>query len=419
MEIFKEAQKNFDYMVRIRRHMHEYPEMTGQEFETLEFIKKELDALGIEYVEVPDGGIVGQIHGGKPGKTVLMRADMDALPIQENTKNLCCDKLCVSKNDGISHACGHDSHTAMLLGEAKILNEHKDELNGNIVLCFERGEEGGGQIANLLPYIVETMKLPIDTCIATHVKWDVPAGQVSAEPGAVFSGGYGFAIRLKGLAGHGSRPDLAHSVLDCFNSIYNHMNMIRMKYVSPTDILTFSVGSVHCGTAMNIVPDELVFDGTIRTFNVAGAGASFMKQFKEVLEAECKLNQCTYEIISMKDPLFENYNNETCSEIARNAVKKYMGEEALAKAQPWMACESMQAYLKYWPGVITFTGIQNPKLGTGANHHTPEFDLDEKGMIYGAAAAIGYVVDFLNYEGEIPFTPYKGNIRELAARNIK
>lgn len=144
-----------------------------------------------------------------------------------------------------------------------------------------------------------------------------------------------------------------------------------------------------------------------------------MKQFKEVLEAECKLNQCTYEIISMKDPLFENYNNETCSEIARNAVKKYMGEEALAKARPWMACESMQAYLKYWPGVITFTGIQNPELGTGANHHTPEFDLDEKGMIYGAAAAIGYVVDFLNYEGEIPFTPYKGNIRELAARNIK
>ena len=84
-----------------------------------------------------------------------------------------------------------------------------------------------------------------------------------------------------------------------------------------------------------------------------------------------------------------------------------------------MACESMQAYLKYWPGVITFTGIQNPEMGTGANHHTPEFDLDEKGMIYGAAAAIGYVVDFLNYEGEISFTPYKGNIRELAARNIK
>lgn len=418
MDIFKEAQNNFDYMVRIRRHMHEHPEMTGEEFETLKLIKSELDAMGIGYIEVPDGGIVGQIHGGKPGKTVLMRADMDALPIQENPRNLTCDKLCVSKNDGISHACGHDSHTAMLLCEAKILNEHRDELNGNIVLCFERGEEGGGQVKNLLPYIVETMKLPIDTCIATHVKWDVEAGTVSAEPGAVFSGGYGFNIRLKGTAGHGSRPDLAHSVLDCFNAIYNHMNMIRMKYVSPTDILTFSVGKVECGTAMNIVPDELTFAGTIRTFNVAGAGASFMKQFMDVVEAECKLNQCTYELISMKDPLFENYNNETCSEIARNAIKKYMGEEALAKTQPWMACESFQAYLKYWPGVITFTGIKNDSLGSGANHHTAEFDLDERGMIYGAAAAVGYVVDFLNYEGEIPFTPYEGNIRELSARNI-
>lgn len=127
-----------------------------------------------------------------------------------------------------------------------------------------------------------------------------------------------------------------------------------------------------------------------------------MKQFKEVLEAECKLNQCTYEIISMKDPLFENYNNETCSEIARNAVKKYMGEEALAKAQPWMACESMQAYLKYWPGVITFTGIQNPELGTGANHHTPEFDLDEKGMICGAAGSHRICGGLLKLRGRDP-----------------
>lgn len=418
MEILKEAQKQFDYMVGIRRRLHEHPEITGQEFETLEFIKKELGAMGIEYVEVPDGGIVGQIHGGKPGKTVLMRADVDALPIMESTRNLSCEKLCVSKNDGVSHACGHDAHVAMLLGEAKILNEHKDELNGNIVLCFERGEEGGGQIKNLLPYIVEVMKLPIDTCIATHVKWDVEAGTVSAEPGPVFSGGYGFNIRLKGTAGHGSRPDLAHSVLDCFNSIYNHMNMIRMKYVDPTDILTYSVGTVSCGTARNIVPDELTFSGTIRTFNVEGAGASFMKQFMDVLEAECKLNHCTYELIDKKEPLFENYNNEKCSEIAKNAIKKYVGENALTATTPWMACESFQAYLKYWPGVITFTGIKNDKLGSGANHHTPEFDLDERGMIYGVAAALGYVKDFLDYEGEIPFKPFAGTIQNLVERNL-
>ena len=143
MEIFNEAKKQFDYMVRIRRQMHENPELTGKEYETLKLIKKELDDMGIDYIEVPDGGIVGQIHGGKPGKTVLMRADMDALPIQENSVNLTCSKLCVSGNAGVSHACGHDAHTAMLLGEARILNTHRDEINGTIVLCFERGEEGG------------------------------------------------------------------------------------------------------------------------------------------------------------------------------------------------------------------------------------------------------------------------------------
>ena len=161
MDILKLAQDNYDYAVKIRRHLHENPELTSFEFNTLELIKNELTSMGIEWVEVPNGGIVGQIHGGKPGKMVLMRADMDALPIQESEENLVGKKVCVSKVPGVSHACGHDMHTAMLLAEAKILNEIKDELNGDVVLCFERGEEGGGQVANLLPYIVEEMKLPI------------------------------------------------------------------------------------------------------------------------------------------------------------------------------------------------------------------------------------------------------------------
>lgn len=418
MDILKLAQDNYDYAVKIRRHLHENPELTSFEFNTLELIKAELTNMGIEWVEVPDGGIVGLIHGGKLGKMVLMRADMDALPIQESKQNLVGEKVCVSKVPGISHACGHDMHTAMLLTEAKILNEIKDELNGDVVLCFERGEEGGGQVANLLPYIVEEMKLPIESCVASHVKWDVEAGQVSAEPGAVISGGYGFRIKLHGLAGHGSRPDLGHSVLDCFHSIYAHMNMNRMKYVSPTEILTFSIGKVNCGTALNIIPDELTFEGTTRTFNIEGAGEPFMNQFKAVLEAECKLHHCTYEVISMKDPLFECYNNEKCAEIAQNAIRKYIGEEAVAKAQPWMACESMQAYLKYWPGVITFTGIKNDAMGTGANHHTPEFEVDDKGMIAGITAAIGYVIEFQNYEGEIPFKKFNGTIRDLSSRNF-
>ena len=151
MDILSEAKKNLDYTVRLRRQMHMYPEVTGKEFETVKFVDAELTKLGIEHVVVEDGGVVGQIHGKKPGKTVLLRADMDALPVEESEENVGHKKVCVSKNPGVCHACGHDAHTAMLLTEAKILNEHKEELNGNVVLCFERGEEAGGQIKNLLP----------------------------------------------------------------------------------------------------------------------------------------------------------------------------------------------------------------------------------------------------------------------------
>lgn len=418
MEILKESKKLFDYLVKVRRQFHANPELSGEEWETLKYIRKELDEMGIEYVEVEDGGIVGLIHGGEPGKTLLMRADVDALPIMENPKNLKGDKVCVSKNPGVSHACGHDAHAAMLLGEAKLLNAHKDELKGTIVLCFERGEEGGGQLRNLLPYIDEKMGLSIDGCVATHVKWDVPAGKVSVEPGAVIAGGIGFGFRLHGHAGHGSRPDAAHSVLDCFHAIYNHMNMIRMLHVAPNDILTFSVGTVQCGNAFNIIPDELTFEGSIRTYNVEDAGMPFMKQLIAAVEAECKLFGCTYEVINQKEPLFECYNNPTCSAIAKDAIKKHVGEDALIAAEPWMACESYQAFLKWWPGVITFTGIQSEKSGAGANHHTPEFDVDEEGMVYGVAAAVSYAVEFLDYEGEIPFKKFDGTLKNLVNRNL-
>lgn len=418
MEIFNEAKKNFDFAVQHRRYLHEHPEMTGLEFETVKYICKQLEALGIEYVEVEEGGVVGLIHGAKPGKTILLRADVDALPIVESKTNLSKEKVCISKNEGVCHACGHDAHTAMLLTEGKILNEHKNKLNGTVVLCFERGEELGGQIRNLLPYIVETMKIKIDGCMATHVKWDVEVGKVSVEPEAVMSGGYGFSIRLHGTTGHGSRPDMAHSTLDCFNAIYNHMNTLRMKHVAPTEILTFSIGMVECGTARNVVPDELTFGGTVRTFNVAGAGEPFMKQFLKVVEHECELCGCTYEILSLKEPLFECRNNDTCSAIAKEAIKKYIGEDALTKAEPWMASESYQAYLKLWPSILTFTGIKSEEAGSGAPHHTAEFDIDERGMVYGVAAALGYVVDFLNYEGEIPFEPWTGTLENIVNRNL-
>lgn len=418
MNILEEVKNNYEYMVAHRRHLHLHPEVTGEEVKTLRYIHEELERLGIEHVEVPDGGIVGFIHGGRPGKTVLLRADMDALPMEENPKNLCGDKICVSQNPGVSHACGHDAHTAMLLGEAKILMEHRQDMQGEIVLCFERGEEGGGQVKELLRYLVRDRKVPVDTCYATHVKWDVQSGTVAVQPGAVMAGAYGFEIRLTGQSGHGSRPDLGRSALDCFAAIYQDMNMLRMKYVSPYDILTFSIGTVQCGTKRNIVPEELTFAGTIRTFNVEGAGSPFMEKFLESVRKNAELFGCEWQVLHMPKPLYECYNNPACAQLARQAVEKTLGAGAVAKTLPWMASESMNMYLKLWPGVLSFTGILNEKQGSGANHHTPEFDVDEEAMITGAAAAIGYVEEFLACEEEIPFTPYTGTLDDLVERNL-
>ena len=418
MNILEEVKKNYEYMVAHRRHLHLHPEVTGEEVQTLSYIRSELKRLGIEHVEVADGGIIGFIHGARPGKTVLLRADMDALPIEENPRNLCGNKLCVSENPGVSHACGHDAHTAMLLGEAKILMEHRQELNGEVVLCFERGEEGGGQVKELLRYLVQERKVSVDTCYATHVKWDVKSGTIALSPGAVMAGAYGFEIRLTGQSGHGSRPDLGRSALDCFAAIYQDMNMLRMKYVSPYDVLTFSIGTVHCGTKRNIVPEELTFAGTIRTFNVEGAGTPFMEKFLESVRKNAELFGCGWEILHMPKPLYECYNSPACVRLARQGVERILGTEALAETLPWMASESMNMYLKLWPGVLSFTGIQSDEKGSGANHHTPEFDVDEEAMITGAAAAIGYVEEFLGYEGEIPFTPYTGTLDDLVERNL-
>lgn len=172
------AEKERDTVISLRRHFHENPELSQKEFRTMDFIEKFLHELGIETVRVPHGGVFGFIDSGRPGWTVLMRADIDALPIKEDPVNLSKERVCISQNDGVMHACGHDGHMAMLLTEAKILSLHKKEWEGKVVLMFEEAEEMGERgIAPMLRYLRDH-HIHVDTCFGTHVKWDLPAGKV-------------------------------------------------------------------------------------------------------------------------------------------------------------------------------------------------------------------------------------------------
>ncbi len=392
MDYLAKVNEEFDELVRLRRHFHENPECgPAEQLKTLEYIEKELDKLDIRHVRIVHGGVLGFIDGKKDGKTILLRSDTDALPIQEDPNNLAGPKFCVSKVKGVSHACGHDSHMAMLLVVAKLLKQKESCLKGSVILMFEESEEIELECEQICKYIEEN-NIHIDACYGNHVRWDIPVGKVMCSDGIAMHGLLAFEANIQGLNGHGSRPDLGHSTLDCFNLFYNSMNQMRMKLVAPDKRFTWSIGKVVCGTARNVIPDHLYFAGTAR-FSDTADGRNCFYEIKKMLDAACSVCDCTYTITPAQFLLpVKNYS--PCAKLAEKCICG-LGENVLYKGDAWMASETFSYMSNMYPSIYAFIGIKNEKLGSGDNHHTPKFDLDEKGMIYGVAAALSYVESFL------------------------
>ena len=412
------VQKNFEDLKAMHKHYHENPELSGKEFKTMENIEKTLDGYGIEHLRVENGGIFAWIDGNGEGKTILLRADIDALPIVEDEKNLAVKRGCISKNKGVMHACGHDGHISMMLMEAKLLNELKDQWPGKVIFMFEEGEEATTYIKPLLDYLELESDWHIDTCYATHVRWDIPAGQIAVLHGACMAGGFGFQIKIHGHGGHGSRPDLANSPIDCFTSYYHDLQAFRMRAISPLESITLSLGTVQAGDVYNVIPNDLFFAGSSRFFSYDNAGKILHDALLPMLDRACETYNCTYDVLHLANPLYEVYNNEVCADLAEKSITKYIGAEALAKAEPWMASETYALTTRLYPGLLTFTGIMNKDKGTGANHHTPEFDIDDDGLACGVTAAIGYVLDYLTEQPEIPFKRNIVSLDDLTSRNL-
>ncbi|MBQ1255112.1 MAG: amidohydrolase, partial [Clostridia bacterium] len=215
------AKQYEDYIIGLRRHFHEHPELTGKEFQTLLKVSSELEAMGIPYVEIPEGGILATLTGHTDnGKAVLLRADLDALAIWEPEENLNQKRVCKSQTPGVMHACGHDGHIAMLLGAAKLLQEQKDTFKGTVYLCFERGEEGGGNVRYILEYL-EREQVHIDSVYAAHLYAEMESGKIAINDGAMMACNMAFHVTIRGKGGHGSRPDLSNNPIDAFVDIYN------------------------------------------------------------------------------------------------------------------------------------------------------------------------------------------------------
>lgn len=408
-EILEEAKELRSYTIAVRRHLHENPELTSREFETVAFIVRELEHEQIGFWNIPDGGVLAWLDGDGEGQSVLLRADCDALPVAESERNTRYPKACVSKRPGISHACGHDAHTAMLLTAVKILKERRKQLHGRVYFLFERGEEGGNCIYYVMKEI-QRRKLSIDACYGLHTDTGIPVGKFAGRAGTVNSGNVNFEIRLIGKNGHGSRPDLANNPIDCFLTLGSAMKDLRMKYVSPDSPLTYTIGKVQSGEKRNIIPESLTFLGTVR-FHERSAGLSFKEKLRQLVEDISRAYGCKAEFVEFSGPSFPVYNEPETTAIGMEAAGELVGRENILETQVGMGSESFATLAAFYPSSFFRVGVRNEEKGITASAHQPDFDLDEEGLPYGAALYAQLAIRFLERKREFPkgFAEFEGD----------
>lgn len=393
-DFLNECQAMSKQIAEDRNYLHMHPELSGKEVETLHWIKERLDLMGIEYEQIEGGGIAALLKGRTSGKRLLLRADIDALPVLENEQNLCDFKGAVSKTAGVSHACGHDAHTAMLLAALKVLFQNRQEWSGEIVAVFEQGEESACGVVAVLEYLVKRFD-GIDGCFAIHVNASIPEGKISARSGYVMCGALGVDVELSGSGGHSSRPDLCNNPTDCFVSIYNDIASIRMRHTHPEECLTHAICLLQGGSKTNIIPDKLQFSCMARFFREDVCGRPFLEALKKIIEKDAQIYDCVVKYNYIMEPTPSVYNDEVCAELANKCLKRSLGEDAVIKAEPWMASETYSLYTLMYSGVLAFLGIQND-IGCGAPHHSAEFDLNADMLYKGTTAFVSYAINFLD-----------------------
>ncbi|WP_275119763.1 M20 family metallopeptidase [Alkalihalobacterium chitinilyticum] len=379
-------------MVKLRRYLHENPELSFEEVKTPIMIAEYLEELGIEVKRGVGGrGVVGMIRGGKPGKTIAIRADFDALPIAEET-----DVPYKSKVPGVMHACGHDAHTATLLGIAKVLSENRAELSGNVVLIHQFAEElspGGAK-----PMIDDGCLDGVDAIFGTHIWSTMPVGEVSYCSGPVMAASDAFDIEIIGKGGHGAAP---HETIDSIvvaSQFVTSIQQIVSRNMDPLKSAVISVGSFHAGNAFNVIADKVKLNGTVRTFDPA-VQDEIIEKLERHLKGVCEASGATYTFEYRKGyPAVVNHEAETnhLAEVAKTIV----GEENVNKMDPMMGGEDFAYYLQEVPGTFFFTGAGNEAEGIVYPHHHPKFNLDEKSMLIAAKvltkAVIAYMEDATN-----------------------
>ena len=376
------GKKYSDYMVEMRRYFHENPEPSSEEYNTSAKIKSELDKMGIPYISIAGTGIIGTIIGTKPGKTVALRADMDALQVNE-----CTGLPFASKKEGLMHACGHDGHIASLLGAAKILNEIKDEIHGTVKLFFQPAEETAQGAKKM---IEEGALEGVDGVFGIHLWADIELGKISVEAGPRMASTDLFRIKVTGKGGHGSLPHQGVDAVVVGSAIVMNLQSIVSREISPLEPAVVSVGQIKSGSRFNVIAPDAFMDGTTRAFSAEVRG-----KFHSMIDRIAKNTAEAYRATAVTEYEYlvpVTINDERCSKIAEEAVRETFGEEALTKFPKITGSEDFSYFSNEREGVLCF-------VGTGTEnyypHHHPKFAVDERSLPISASMYAAYAVNYL------------------------
>ncbi|RLL46973.1 amidohydrolase [Oceanobacillus piezotolerans] len=384
--IYKKIDELYPETVERRRYLHQYPELSFQEMKTAQYIADFYEELGIPYrTKVGGNGVIATLKGGKPGKTVGLRADFDALPIQDKK-----DVEYKSKVPGVMHACGHDGHTSTLLTLAKVMKEFQDELPGTIEFIHQHAEEQvpGGAIA-----IVESGALDhIDAIFGTHLWATTPLGKLQITRDVFMAGADRFEITIKGQGGHGAYPHETKDSIVIGAQLITELQQIVSRRIDPLETAVLSVGSFHAGDTFNVIADSAKIIGTVRYLNVS-IQEQIIKEIEKIIKGVCVASEASYEFNYSKGyPPVVNHKEEAL--LVMDAAAKVDELHTIEEMKPSMGGEDFAYYLMKKPGAYFFTGAN--KEGHDYPHHHPKFDFDERAMPIAAKTLISAYFEFQN-----------------------
>lgn len=380
-------------VIEHRRKIHTFAELGGKEFKTKEYILKIVKRLHLQFEEVTETALIATLDTGKQGPHIVLRADIDALPIKENQQNLCQTRTCISEQENTCHACGHDAHCAMLLGSMEVLCSMKEELNGVIYFCFEAGEEVGTSHRQILEAL---SKKRVDTAWAIHVYSALESGKIGICEGTCMAGFAPLELTVKGKGGHGSRPDLSINPVFAAAAIAANIPGAFVNQLNVEKTVTFGLTSIRGGESFNIFPEEAYISGSMRFFD-REEGMKARDIVIKVAEHTAAMHNCQVDYSKMAGEVgIPVINDVACAKLAKKAVKEIYGDEAVPDVfQRWYASESFGKYLQEYPGVLALLGIRNFDYGSGAEHHNERFDVDENVLDMGVKATVNYVVNLM------------------------